>query len=757
MIRETRYLRRLIGFGLLIGMLPVTLLGFFSYKGWSSNIQEKVNEANVQLLQQTQMTVEQMLKTLQHSAVRFANSPTVNTWIDKPLTFQDFRLIDDIQTDLTALSGVQMEMFKPQLMSTSMKWAVTPEELGTVSVEDVEYYTSQPDNSYWLSGGREAAADGSGEVALVVKIPLNLNTPTGLLVVRISGRDINKLLLKNSQPGTVMVLDNHCRVLAAADETMVGTDLQAVPYVRTISGTNASNGYIESEVNGDTAGISFIKSRYNGWTYLSVISIKDITKESTMIGWLTLGVSIFLLIVIASIACVISLRMYKPVRGLYDLVIRTAGMPETNKRAQDEFGFISERISRLDNSKNRLAEQLNRQIEPLNDFLMIRLIQGEIRPREIADRLKMLDYRESWSSLCIVAVQIDTMDGTPYREGDKDLMLFAIKNIVNELSTQKNMLRSVLTDQTVVAILGGNEESTEHFKNNVYSLAESFQNAVKQYLRLKVSCGISRAYASFAELPRAYEESMDALKYRVKLGHESILFIEDMEAGEGRLAYPEHMESQLLDAIKRTDYEQAHLLLNEWIEVVFNSEMRLDEYQISLVRLLSQIMRVSQDSGEPLRIMDLESKSIINKLFELSTKEEIRLWFTHSVLDPVIRLLDERRSEKYRDIANEVIGMIHEEYTTDLTLEVCAERLHYHPSYIWRVLRREAGISFSDYLSQYRLKVAKEWLEQTDMTITEIAEKLQYNKAQNFIRYFKKNEGISPGKYREAFRQDSIS
>ncbi|MNN74722.1 DNA-binding transcriptional regulator AraC [compost metagenome] len=45
--------------------------------------------------------------------------------------------------------------------------------------------------------------------------------------------------------------------------------------------------------------------------------------------------------------------------------------------------------------------------------------------------------------------------------------------------------------------------------------------------------------------------------------------------------------------------------------------------------------------------------------------------------------------------------------------------------------------------------MAKKWLTETDMTITEMAEKLKYTNPTNFIRYFRKIEGITPGQYRE--------
>ncbi|MBO9610453.1 MAG: helix-turn-helix transcriptional regulator [Paenibacillaceae bacterium] len=97
--------------------------------------------------------------------------------------------------------------------------------------------------------------------------------------------------------------------------------------------------------------------------------------------------------------------------------------------------------------------------------------------------------------------------------------------------------------------------------------------------------------------------------------------------------------------------------------------------------------------------------------------------------------------------------MIESEAETNLTLETCAERLNYHPVYVSRVFRQEMGINFGEYLAKVRLGIAKLWLRETDMTIGDIAQKLHYSNAGNFIRAFKHTENVTPGKYREQSKQ----
>jgi YesN/AraC family two-component response regulator len=112
--------------------------------------------------------------------------------------------------------------------------------------------------------------------------------------------------------------------------------------------------------------------------------------------------------------------------------------------------------------------------------------------------------------------------------------------------------------------------------------------------------------------------------------------------------------------------------------------------------------------------------------------------------------IDERSKSQYKNISDEIIHIVQQEFDSDLTLNYIAEKLHYNPNYLSSIFRKETNTSFSDYLSLFRLKKAKEWLVESDMTVKEIAEKLNYNNSQNFIRSFRKIEGTTPGRYRKS-------
>lgn len=99
-------------------------------------------------------------------------------------------------------------------------------------------------------------------------------------------------------------------------------------------------------------------------------------------------------------------------------------------------------------------------------------------------------------------------------------------------------------------------------------------------------------------------------------------------------------------------------------------------------------------------------------------------------------------------IAAQVMRMI-KHTNGNISLAECARTLHYHPTYIWKVLKRQEGVSFRALVNAEKLKTAKHMLLTTDASVAQIAEKLKYYNVQNFIRFFKSNTQTTPAVYKQ--------
>jgi two-component system response regulator YesN len=84
----------------------------------------------------------------------------------------------------------------------------------------------------------------------------------------------------------------------------------------------------------------------------------------------------------------------------------------------------------------------------------------------------------------------------------------------------------------------------------------------------------------------------------------------------------------------------------------------------------------------------------------------------------------------------------------DLSREKIAEYVCLNKDYLSRFFKKETGLALYDYISQERVKLAKELLTKTETPIGGIAATVGYNNFSHFSQMFKKYTGDSPGDYR---------
>ncbi|MDF2963706.1 MAG: transcriptional regulator, AraC family [Paenibacillus sp.] len=747
-LRASTFLSRLIWFTLLLGTFPVMVLGVFSYYRASDAVQTKVYESNQQMLQQTESQIEQLLRLVDYSAIQYMNQPVVLSALKGELAGTDgyVQKVKNLLESMSKLQSNELGTMGMELISIANKWSINDTGLSMLDAKAIEGYAG------WVNDTRTSfwSASPTG-MKLVKKIPAYSATPTGLLIMSIPIYEVNNLINKDTAMGNVLLLDDNQVVFAGNAIDLLGKEFQTTSMGRNPPILAAEQGFYTARSERERVGVSYRKSNYNGWTYLSVVSIDELNKESQGIGWFTLYICFGILLIALLISYLGSRKMYKPIRKLYEVVRNS---PETigADAASDEFEFINERFRGLLQSESRLLQEVQGQSHQMKEYFVFKLFQSDMAKTEVQDKLTAFGHPTAWSSMCVMTIQIDTLSSTRFEDQDRDLLLFAINNIVSELIAPDQRLPTVVMGDSQVTLLGGAETNLKLFKNLLDSTAHQIMQMIKLYLELKVSIGFSHVFNDIKQIRHAYGEALQALKYRMKLGEESILFIEDVQPDKSvLLSYPDSSERQLLDALKLADREQSIRYLHQFITALATDERTYEEYFMSFVRLLMQMLQAVKDAGVLPNRLYVDEQTLFIQLFQLKTVNEVERWFLDVVMLPFLIYLEHKLEQQYQSISSQIIYMVETGFDTDLTLEECARRMNYSPNYLTKVFRKEAGVNFSEYLSDYRMKMAKRWLVNTDMKISEIAEKLKYNTPANFIRYFRKLEGTTPGKYRDNY------
>lgn len=89
-----------------------------------------------------------------------------------------------------------------------------------------------------------------------------------------------------------------------------------------------------------------------------------------------------------------------------------------------------------------------------------------------------------------------------------------------------------------------------------------------------------------------------------------------------------------------------------------------------------------------------------------------------------------------------------ENYMTEMSLSMMADRFHINTTYLSELFKRQTGATFSDYLAQIRLAKTAELLLDPQLRLSDIAELVGFASSSYLSSVFKKVYGISPNDYR---------
>ncbi len=132
--------------------------------------------------------------------------------------------------------------------------------------------------------------------------------------------------------------------------------------------------------------------------------------------------------------------------------------------------------------------------------------------------------------------------------------------------------------------------------------------------------------------------------------------------------------------------------------------------------------------------------------------EELLSLFLRHIFLMINRYMKEGRKTG-SDIRNEIERATHyfnEHYSAELNIEEYAKSRHFSTCWFIRNFKQIVKVTPMQYILSLRMMNAQNLLENTDYTVTEIAEAVGYDNPLYFSRLFHKHTGLAPSSYRKA-------
>ncbi len=268
--------------------------------------------------------------------------------------------------------------------------------------------------------------------------------------------------------------------------------------------------------------------------------------------------------------------------------------------------------------------------------------------------------------------------------------------------------------------------------------------------------GISLVHKRAGSVGNAYQEAEEALKY--KIYGEEICFAEKMKSDKLEVYYlGQAKEDMLREALRDGNARKACACIGSVFDRLHQLGLvKAECLELLYTRLVTLFRQAIGESGLE-EISFNRGREGILRFDSLADMEDFLCRISQNIcrlgapgLAGRNRVETEGRSKDgHKDIVEIMASYVREHYNREISLQELAEKeLFMNQDYLSHLFAKKRGIGFAAYVKQVRMEKAKEFLRHEEYSVTEVATMSGYNDTSQFIRFFKQETGMTPGKYR---------
>lgn len=419
-------------------------------------------------------------------------------------------------------------------------------------------------------------------------------------------------------------------------------------------------------------------------------------------------------------------------RKLLGVVLRLKGEIEQERAAQSELQI--------------LREQLQRNVSALREKLFLDLINGNLVAADPHADLKFLGLDDLEGRTCqAVVLEIPENQMRKASEEEKYLTNLQFHNQVkrrlDSWSYRGWIVNNRLNQITLVVF-----DPDLNLAMQLEELLAQLQVGLDQPLTI----GVGHPYHELKDLAVSYREACVALQYRYLHGVNRVFSIRDVNLDNPfyhKYFYSLH-QNRIFDDLRIGSYQTVRKDLEAFIGELRQAQLNPESLRIIAGNIILLTCATLNELGyNPSEIFGAEFSPLaaVDSAESLAELEQHLL----EVFARVNEYVNRKRTSLNQHLIEEIRRLLDEDFAAEITLSGIANQYNISPGYLSLLFTERTGKNFSDYLTERRIKKAKELLKHTDMKIYEISNAVGYNDSFYFSNCFKKIVGATPSEYRE--------
>lgn len=731
---------------LVISLVPLLCAGLFIIYRGATLARNQILEQELEYLENSSIRLDACMQDVESYFSSASAQENLQRYYYKSLDYSEYsplittqRMFRNFLEQQSLIESVYYVSFKDSFFIGSVAADYyTPEDTQTVLQDIINnhnttfFWENIPSWDGFQRSMKKESVTIEG-LTMFIKCPMYSNSTQGALLVTMSQEKLNAMLTRTESSNQIIIADETGKVQYAYEPSYVGsylTDIQ--PIGQTELDGKRGNSYIRQE-DGNYY-INYLRGE-NDWLYLTVSGTEAIDSELRPLILVYTVLGAVIATVLISLAILIYRWLYNPI---YYLVQKTGGLDKNKKKTQEnEFYIIEEGVNSLLTQKQMMEKQLLLFQNSMKELFLIKLIRGLLQEsEEIHHEGQNAGVDAEYPAMALLVFR-------PIQSNERNhTELIHLMEQIYSLIPLEQIITSTIQNGFQVVWLGG-KCSVSEFLQELLEL----QNTVEHNFPEDILLVNSEVFTDFSQVRNAYYGAMTSFAYRSEKDESLRTSLTGKVYEHG---FPEQLSEQLNLLIKNGSLEEAEQTLDRILKTIFRGKREPVIYQIYLLRLISSLLSLTEEPDiESEKLYQLLPEPLFEKFSEICDRHSAKKILFYEIIVPISEKAAENRKKDMDELGEKAVALIHTEFSLDLTLESCAEKLGCAPMHLWQVFREKNHVTFSQYLEDYRFQKAVERLVKTNDSVKEIAEELGYANSQNFIRSFKKKMGCTPGQYRE--------
>lgn len=279
---------------------------------------------------------------------------------------------------------------------------------------------------------------------------------------------------------------------------------------------------------------------------------------------------------------------------------------------------------------------------------------------------------------------------------------------------------------------------------------QSIFDKAKYSLKYKINLFIGQRVDGIEQISDSYKSAIIAKSFQAFRNDKEIAYYEEtMNNKSNSLG----IKKERFDALIRAVEEKNEEVMDAEIDAIYmefkQHNMDPQIINLNIDYLLCSFIHLANELDP-----DVNQEEVLRQISQCAFDQVlVRGSVTHfkQFVKEFSKYLGQLRQNASRGVLSQIEREIEAHYMENLSLKGLSEKYYINSAYLGQIFKKQFGVSFKDYLNNYRIEKATELLLRTDEKVYMIAETVGYNNLDYFIHKFVGIKGKTPCQYRKQF------